>query len=62
MALGKLNIPKNVSLINPIEHLCTEVCEFLSDDGRFRYKDSNHARPWFAEEAMNYLLPAITAE
>lgn len=59
MALGKLNIPKNVSLINPIEHLCTEVCEFLSDDGRFRYKDSNHARPWFAEEAMNYLLTTI---
>ena len=55
----ELNIPKNVSLINPIEHLCTEVCEFLSDDGRFRYKDSNHARPWFAEEAMNYLLTTI---
>ncbi|MGE6417929.1 SGNH hydrolase domain-containing protein [Alteromonas macleodii] len=62
MALGELDIPENVSLINPIEHLCTEVCEFLSEDGRFGYKDSNHARPWFAEDAMIYLLPAISLE
>lgn len=60
LALSKLDIPENVTLIEPIDYLCSEVCEFLSEDGRFRYKDNNHVRPWFAKEAMVYLLPAIT--
>jgi peptidoglycan/LPS O-acetylase OafA/YrhL len=44
-----------VEVIDPIEHLCDDICMTMDTDFQFYYKDSTHMRPWYARKSLGYL-------
>ena len=44
-----------VEVIDPIEHLCDDICMTMDTDSQFYYKDSTHMRPWYARKSLGYL-------
>ena len=44
-----------VVIIDPIEHLCTDICRVHDENFVFYYKDSEHMRPWYAKKSLGYL-------
>jgi peptidoglycan/LPS O-acetylase OafA/YrhL len=54
-ALDKLDETDGITIIDPIEYLCDEVCLIMDDDFNYYYKDSSHMRPWYAKKSLRYL-------
>lgn len=55
-ALSRLTQLSGVTLIDPIEHLCTDgICKTRNSTEGFFYRDKNHMRPWYAIKNMTYL-------
>lgn len=48
---------EGIKIIDPIEHLCDDVCMVLSSDLEFYYKDKTHMRPWYSKGFLGYLGP-----
>lgn len=45
----------NLFVIDPIDHLCSDVCAVKNKKGKYYYKDSDHMRPWYARKVLVYL-------
>lgn len=56
--LSKIEMPENVTKIDPYIYMCQEVCK-VKRNGQYVYRDSGHFRPWYAIETMTYLEPII---
>ena len=56
-ALESLAISNTVTLIDPIESLCTDICKVWDDKFNYYYKDATHMRPWYAKKSLSYLNP-----
>jgi peptidoglycan/LPS O-acetylase OafA/YrhL len=54
-ALDELNEISNVTVIDPIDYLCDEVCKVMDEDFNYYYKDRSHMRPWYASKYLGYL-------
>ena len=54
-ALGELTEINNVVVIDPIEHLCGDVCMVMDKNHKYYYKDADHMRPWYSIESLGYL-------
>ncbi|MCS6180061.1 acyltransferase family protein [Shewanella baltica] len=57
--LEKLSEIKDVSVIDPIKYLCSDVCLVMDDSFNYYYKDDSHMRPWYAKISLNYLEDII---
>lgn len=54
-ALSQLKELNNIVVIDPIDHLCTELCMVRDEHFNFYYSDKTHMRPWYARAALKYL-------
>ena len=55
LALELLSELEGVSVIDPINYLCSDVCSVMDEDFKYYYKDQDHMRPWYAKKALTYL-------
>lgn len=53
--LERLKKIDGLIFIDPIDHLCEELCYVKDGKGKFFYRDDTHMRPWYAKKAMTYL-------
>lgn len=55
-ALSLLKNLNDVTVIDPIDHLCNEgVCKTRDAVHGFYYRDNNHMRPWYSFKSNLYL-------
>lgn len=54
-ALEKLDEAEGITIIDPIDYLCDEVCMVMDNDFNYYYKDTSHMRPWYAQKSLRYL-------
>ncbi|MDX1728941.1 MAG: SGNH hydrolase domain-containing protein [Pseudoalteromonas tetraodonis] len=54
-ALEKLDETDSITIIDPIDYLCDEVCMVMDNDFNYYYKDTSHMRPWYAQKSLRYL-------
>ena len=54
-SLTKLKEVSNITIIDPINHLCDDICNTMDEEYRFYYTDSSHMRPWYAKKSLTYL-------
>ena len=53
--LNNLREISDVTVIDPMDSLCDDVCMVMDVNSNYYYKDTNHMRPWYAKEALGYL-------
>jgi peptidoglycan/LPS O-acetylase OafA/YrhL len=55
-ALNRLTELDGVTVIDPINHLCSNgICKTRNSTEGFFYRDKNHMRPWYAIASLTYL-------
>lgn len=54
-ALTSLKELEGITVIDPVNYLCTDICKVMDDNFNFYYKDKTHMRPWYAQKALGYL-------
>ncbi|MEP0178022.1 MAG: acyltransferase family protein [Paraglaciecola sp.] len=54
-ALTNLKELEGITVIDPVNYLCTDICKVMDDNFNFYYKDKTHMRPWYAQKALGYL-------
>ena len=54
-AIEKFKNLDGITIIDPIEYLCTDICKVMDNNFNYFYKDRAHFRPWYAKESLQYL-------
>jgi peptidoglycan/LPS O-acetylase OafA/YrhL len=54
-AIKQLDELNNVIVIDPIDFLCSDICQVMDENYNYYYKDDSHMRPWYAIKALTYL-------
>jgi peptidoglycan/LPS O-acetylase OafA/YrhL len=54
-SLEKLDDINDVVIIDPMNHLCGELCFVMDEDFNYFYSDPSHMRPWYAIKSLTYL-------
>jgi peptidoglycan/LPS O-acetylase OafA/YrhL len=59
-ALDKLDEIDGITIIDPIDHLCDEICMVMDNNFNYFYRDATHMRPWYAKKSLGYLDRVLT--
>ena len=54
-AIKLLDELDDVTVIDPINYLCTDICKVMDEDFNYYYTDDSHMRPWYAIKSLTYL-------